>query len=69
MLSMKDARGTNSKTLFFVHMAFVIGTVAFIYAVITSGAADLVEYGAFVTTILVPWLYRETISKGKENVQ
>jgi len=68
MIKVKDSRGNSSSVLGFVTLAFLIGTVAFIYTVFKSDVMDLTAYGLFTTTVLAPFVAREYTEKVKKNV-
>lgn len=69
----RDAKGRESRTLFFVSVGFAVVTIRFALGGLGASLGDfrieiapttpMLDYGAAVATILAVWLGREWINK------
>jgi len=73
-----NVRDKESKTLFFVTVAFIVITLRFVFGGISlqSGGlsiqiptSGLVDYGTAFAAVLAPWLVREWKEKAEERSQ
>lgn len=71
-LKPKDARGRESRTLFFVSVAFAFLSIRFVLGGLQASLGDfrfevvstpMLDYGAAVAAVLAVWLGREFIDR------